>query len=135
MAAAPYFIVRNLTRNTTVASSIRSAHRSSERRRGLLGVTHLDEGAGLWIDPCEAVHTFFMKISLDVFFLDRQHRVRKIAAHLGPNRIAFCLSAHCVLELCSGAAAVSETQRGDQLQLIPTAPAIQEDLAAVDEEF
>ena len=111
------FTVENITRKRVLAGRIQSARNSADRRRGLLGLKELDSDSGLWINPCEAVHTFGMQMVLDVIFLDADLRVKKIAAHLRPNRIAFCLAADSVLEVKAGAAAASGTKRGDQLQL------------------
>lgn len=111
------FVAENLTRKRVIAGRIRSARDSYERRRGLLDATRLDEDNGLWINPCEAVHTFGMQVPLDVLFLDSRLRVRKIAAHVKPNRISFCLTADSVLEIRAGGAAATGTECGDQLVL------------------
>jgi uncharacterized membrane protein (UPF0127 family) len=111
----PEYSVENLTRGLPLASRIRLTRTSAERRRGLLGFTQLPPGAGIWLNPCEAVHTFGMQITLDALFLDSQLRVRKIAANLKPGRISICLAATSVLELAAGAAAAALTQPGDQL--------------------
>lgn len=105
-----------MTRGITLATNIRLASDSAQRRRGLLGINQLATGAGIWINPCEAVHTFGMRIALDAVFLDDKLRVKKVSAHLKPRRIALCLSATSVLELGAGAAAA--TQAGDQLCFI-----------------
>jgi hypothetical protein len=109
------FAVENLTRGLTVAAHVELAGTSAARRHGLLGVTELAPGFGLWIDPCEAVHTFGMKIPLDAVFLDRHFQVRKILTNLPPRRIGVCFSANSVLELRAGTAERTGTQRGDRL--------------------
>ena len=113
------FVIENLTRHCVIAQRIQSARDSAQRRRGLLDVTSLEPGAGLWINPCEAVHTFGMHVPLDVVFLDRNLRVKKIAASIKPNRIAFCLTATSALEIAAGAAQSSGTECGDQLAFRP----------------
>ncbi|SRR5579884_2913777 len=111
--------IYNLTRDIPVAHRVRLAATSAERRRGLLGVTKLDKEEGLWIRPCEAVHTFGMKIPIDIIFLDREYRVRKIQREVGPNRIAFCLLASSVLELAAGSSASAGTEVNDWLAFLP----------------
>jgi uncharacterized membrane protein (UPF0127 family) len=111
------FVVENLTRQRLIASRIHSPADSASRRRGLLDIKELDADFGLWIDPCEAIHTFGMQFALDVVFLDGRLRVRKIAAHLKPNRIAFCLTARSVLEIRAGIATASGLECGDQLSM------------------
>lgn len=78
----------------------------------------LGKGAGLWIAPCEAIHTMGMKIPIDVLFLSKSYEVRKISAGLPPWRFSVCLRAHSVLELASGTLKSSGTQAGDQLSLL-----------------
>jgi hypothetical protein len=51
------------------------ADTSAKRRTGLLKHTGLTPGEGLWIVPCEGIHTFAMKFPIDVVFLNRQHKI------------------------------------------------------------
>ena len=112
------FEVKNATRGTTLGSNILLASSSRERRTGLLKHSRLEEGHGLWIIPCEGVHTFFMKFAIDVLYLDRKHRVRKVVPDLQPWRLSLSLPAHSVLELPAGTASRSLTVAGDQLELV-----------------
>jgi|SRR5947209_10907919 len=106
----------NQDRESVLASHIRLAGSSAERRRGLLDYRALLEGSGLWIIPCEAIHTFGMKMPIDSVFLDKGLRVTALRLTLNPWRIAICLRAHSVLELPVGTIARSRTQVGDQLR-------------------
>jgi uncharacterized protein len=91
------------------------ADTSTTRKTGLLKHERLDPGEGLWIKPCEGVHTVGMKFPIDVLFLDKKRKVVKIRAAMPRWRMAACLWAHSVLELPSGTAAATKTTRGDQL--------------------
>lgn len=108
-------LVRNQTRNTVLANSVEVADTSARRRTGLLRHDRLDQGQGLWIVPCEAVHSFGMKFTIDVVYLDRKKRIRKIRPMLPPHRVTGCLWAHSVLELPAGTVAATASQPGDQL--------------------
>jgi uncharacterized membrane protein (UPF0127 family) len=110
-------LVHNETRNTVLAESADVADSGAARRRGLLGRNGLSRGQGLWIVPCEAVHTWGMRFSIDVVYLDRGGKVRKIRTALRPWRLSMCLSAHSVLELPGGVADESGTRVGDQLRI------------------
>lgn len=110
--------VFNRTRNTLLGDRIGSAAESATRRTGLLKRAGLEPGEGLWIAPCEAVHCFFMKFTIDVLFLDRKKRVVKLAPALKPWRIAACLRAHSVLELPEGLIAATGTTVGDELDFV-----------------
>jgi uncharacterized protein len=113
--ASPAYSIENLTRGLTLATRVELANTSAARRRGLLGVKDLAVESGLWITPCEAIHTFGMKMPLDVIFIDRNFAVRKILTNLAPRRIGVCLVAHSVLELRAGTVARTGAQRGDKL--------------------
>jgi uncharacterized membrane protein (UPF0127 family) len=108
-------LIRNTSQGTVLGDAIRVAETRSTRRRGLLGSSGLKSGEGMWIVPCPGVHTFAMRFSLDLVYIDRSRRVRKIVRDLPPGRISFCVSAGSVLELPAGAIAATRTAVGDQL--------------------
>jgi uncharacterized membrane protein (UPF0127 family) len=108
--------VVNRTREIQLAHSIEVADEASTRRKGLLGRMNLAAGEGLWIVPCEAVHTFGMKFPIDLVFLDRNKIVKKVKHNVVPGRLSMCLSAHSVLELASGAIQSTGTLPGDKLE-------------------
>ncbi len=110
-------LVRNQTRNTVLAETTDVADTASKRRIGLLRHERLDPGHGLWIVPCEAVHSFGMRFAIDLVYLDRKKRVRKVRAAMAPRRISGCLMAHSVLELPVGTIEASGTKAGDQLEI------------------
>lgn len=105
----------NQSRGTVLAESAGVADTSAARRTGLLKHDRLEAGAGLWIVPCESVHSFWMKFAIDVVYLDKQKRVRKIRKRMVPWRVSADLLAHSVLELPAGMAEATGTQPGDQL--------------------
>lgn len=110
-------LVRNVTRQSVLADAAEVADTSAKRRVGLLRHKSLSSGQGLWIVPCESVHTFFMKFPIDLVYLDRKKRVRKIRHAVPAWRLSLCLGAHSVLELPAGKASETETARGDQLAI------------------
>jgi uncharacterized membrane protein (UPF0127 family) len=109
--------VLNVTRGFVLGDSIEVADTSSKRRTGLLKHIGLERGQGLWIVPCEAVHTFGMKFPIDVLFLNKKRKVLKVKPDMVRRRLAICLLAHSVLELPAGTVAASGTMPGDQLEL------------------
>jgi len=110
-------VVRNQTRNTILADAAEVADTSEKRRTGLLKRERLEPGQGLWIVPCESVHSFFMKFAIDLVYLDRDKKVRKVRHRMAPWRLSACLTAHSILELPAGVVATSGTQAGDQLEI------------------
>jgi len=107
----------NTTRGTVLASSLEVADTGPARNKGLLNRDGLAPGTGLWIVPCQSVHTFFMRFPIDLVYLDGHKRVRKVRAAVGPGRISFCLTAQSVIELPAGTILQTQTQRGDSLAI------------------
>jgi uncharacterized membrane protein (UPF0127 family) len=85
-----------------VASVVEIAVTRTDRRRGLLGRDALDLSAAVMLAPCAAVHTGFMRFTIDVVFVDRDGSVRKIVRNLVPWRIAASPRAYAAIELASG---------------------------------
>jgi len=98
-----------------LAESADMADTSAKRRTGLLKHERLDPGDGLWIVPCESVHTFFMKFPIDLVYLDKQKKVRKVRHRVPAWRLSVCLSAHSILELPAGTLEQTGTKVGDEL--------------------
>ena len=113
-------LVRNQTRNSVVTHAAEIADTSATRRKGLLGRTGLAPGTGIWIIPCSAVHSLGMKFTIDVVYLDRKLKVRKVRPGMAPWHLSMCLFAHSVLELPSGTIARTHTAAGDQLEFLPS---------------
>ena len=108
--------VSNRTRQRVLAERADIADTSAKRRTGLLKHPGLGRGEGLWIAPCEGVHTFGMKFPIDVVFLTRKKKVVKVRANMVRGRIAFNLRAHSVLELPVGVIEDTGTVAGDELE-------------------
>ena len=108
--------VVNRDRGTVLAEAADVADTSAKRRTGLLKHSSLLPGEGLWIAPCESVHSFGMKFAIDLVYLDRKRKVRKVRKNMVPRRVSACLTAHSVLELPVGVIESSRTEAGDQLE-------------------
>ena len=108
--------IANLTRQTELASYAEVAAHSAARNKGLLGRSGLPRGEGLWIVPCESVHTFFMKFPIDLVYLDRNKCVRKVRSSVPAWRLSACLSAHSIIELPAGTIQRTKTATGDRLE-------------------
>jgi uncharacterized membrane protein (UPF0127 family) len=110
--------ISNVTRDTVLATCAELADSSGSRRKGLLGRKLLRHGEGLWILPCESVHTFGMRFPIDLVYMDRTHRVRKVKSDVPPWRVSVCFSADSVLELAAGTIRETSTAPGDVLELV-----------------
>lgn len=120
---APPGRLMNARTGEAVADAAELAVTSASRRRGLLGRDGLDPGAALIIAPCNSVHTFFMRFAIDVVYVDRAGRVRKIVRALRPWRISAAMFAYAVIEFGAGSLDGRDVVRGDRLYLEVPAPA------------
>jgi uncharacterized protein len=111
--------VTNPARSTVVATRLEVADTGPKRNKGLLGRDRLVDGGGLWIVPCESVHTFFMRFPIDLVYLDRNHKIKKVRSAVGAWRFSACLTAHSVLELPAGTIDATQTKPGDTLEFSP----------------
>jgi uncharacterized membrane protein (UPF0127 family) len=110
--------LRNLTSGVVLATRVDRATNAWSRGVGLLPRRSVEPDEGLWIDGCSAVHTLGMRATIDLYFLDRDRRVLKIAPGVPPNRLAVtCRHAVTVVELGAFADAARAVAVGDRLAL------------------
>lgn len=111
--------VINASRSTIVASNVVKASGFIPRLKGLIGVAKLEDGEGLWMAHCRAIHTFGMRFPIDVVFLDGNLVVKKAVKSVRPFcPVVSCLSAKNVLELPIGAIERAKIQVGDRIEII-----------------
>ncbi len=108
--------VNNVTRDRLLADRAERAISFMDRFVGLMGRKSLAFGEGLHIVPCNSIHTFFMRIPIDVAFLDPDGVIVKQFSALPPWRAtSVYFHAKSVLELPAGTLLASETREGDRL--------------------
>ena len=100
-----------------VAAEIELAADSQSRNRGLLGRSSLAAGHVLIIAPCNAIHTFFMRFTIDIVFVDKRGRVKKVCRKVRPWRARVCLGAFAALEFEGGGVNSARILAGDRLIL------------------
>jgi uncharacterized protein len=84
------------------------------RWMGLLMAPPLAPGEALWLDPCGGVHTWGLRMRIDVVFLDSSLRVLKVVRNVPPWRLVFApRGTRSVLEFARGHA--SPLQPGDAI--------------------
>ncbi|MBF0265286.1 MAG: DUF192 domain-containing protein [Gammaproteobacteria bacterium] len=105
----------DFTTKHMILDSLFVTESSLERMQGLLGKKKLTHSDGLLILPCNSVHTFFMKYSIDVVYLNKLGEILKIVPSLKPWRLSFCLRAASTLELTKDAAASLNLHIGQKL--------------------
>ncbi|WP_224962140.1 DUF192 domain-containing protein [Geomonas subterranea] len=108
----------DVTSGMELARAVSVADTFVTRLKGLLGKKELPLGQGLWIRPCNSVHTFGMKFPIDVAFLDGEQRVVAVATTLAPNRVSgFHPKASSVLELPAGTLDATVTVIGNKIEI------------------
>ena len=112
-------VVHHASSGVLIGDAVDIADTGRKRRTGLLRHDSLPPGHGLWIVPCEGVHTFGMKFAIDVVFLNRKRQVLKIRPSMPRRRISLCFTAHSVLELPAGTVESTGIRVGDRLEFKP----------------
>jgi uncharacterized protein len=100
----------------------RLANNPLSRLMGLLGSSVLEDTQGLWIEPCQSIHMFWMQQPLDAVFIDKQGMILKILESIQPWQISpLVKGARVVLELKAGQARILELEEHqDRLWLVDT---------------
>lgn len=109
--------VTNPTRGMVLAQAADIANSAAARSRGLLGRSALAVGEGLWILPCDSIHTHGMRFPIDIVFLGRENQVIDFLGVVLPGGNIHRAGAHSVLELPAGTMDETGTQVGDYLVL------------------
>ncbi len=107
--------IRVATTERLLLEHARKTETILERTRGLLGCQELEQGEGLLLTPCNSIHTFFMKFSLDIIFLNRGGTIVKMIESLTPWKVSGCWASTAVLEVSAGLISNTGLQIGDQL--------------------
>lgn len=104
-----------------VADSVCVADTFTKRFFGLMLKPNLSEGEGLYIKPCQQIHTHFMRFNIDVVFLDANMHVLHIEHNMKPWKISrYYKGSKSVLELSQHLA--QSIQLGDRLRLVANTP-------------
>ena len=108
----------NKTNSFVVAEEATIANTPFKRMKGLLGRKELKEGQALVLDPCNSIHTFFMRFPIDILFLDKNNKIIKTISCLKPFRLtAIYFNAALAIELPSGKIQSLSIHKGDNLSL------------------
>lgn len=111
--------LRNKFKPTATEFQIEKADSFLKRAVGLLGRDQLESTKALWITNCRSVHTFFMKFSIDVVFVDKNLIVKKVLENVAPWKMTLpVLSASSVFEFNGGQCKLLEIEVGDQLDVV-----------------
>ena len=100
-----------------ICSNLKVANTIFSRLLGLMFKKSMLGFDGLLIDPCNSIHTFFMRFSIDVIFLDSDNRIVKIIHSMKPWKMTWIyFKAKKVLELKAGTLN-DNVSIGDELEI------------------
>jgi hypothetical protein len=109
----------NNTRKVFIAEKVIMADTMPLRLKGLLGRTSLSDDTCMMIVPCNSIHTFGMKFSIDVLFLDEKFKIINILENLKPRKTSPIIrNAKSVVEMQSSIVNKGKWEVGDILQLM-----------------
>ena len=118
---ASHLRIENAAKGARVADRARLANRFWSRLIGLLSRSRLSVGEGLVLAPGNAIHTLFMRMAIDVIFVDKNGEVTKTAVNVRPFRMVMCpLRTRYTLELPVGVIEQTGTAVGDRIEFVPT---------------
>lgn len=109
-------IIRNLTRDTILSLRPRLAKGLYWRGRGMVG-RKFEEFDALVFDRCNAIHTFLMRMPIDIIFIDRDNRVCGLRKVFPAWRMTMVRGAAMTIELPAEALTPRNCEIGDQLWL------------------
>jgi uncharacterized membrane protein (UPF0127 family) len=108
----------NVTRGVHVTQCARIADNPWTKLIGLLRDKTLEYGDGMWLEPCNSIHSIGMRFVFDAIFLDKNLRVVHLVRQMKPWRISrMVFSARSVLEVPAGMIHQSATEIGDQFEM------------------
>jgi uncharacterized protein len=100
-----------------VADNVEVAASSWRRFMGLMFRADLPVGHGLALTPCNSIHMFFMRIPLDVAFLDRDGKVLRVYHGIRPWRVSRIVGgAKTAVELRAGTLRTADVEAGTVLR-------------------
>jgi uncharacterized membrane protein (UPF0127 family) len=71
-----------LLENVEVASTF------LQRFRGMMFRKRFPPGYGLWIDPCRSIHTMWMRVPIDVYFIAADGTINEVRGKVKPWSVA-----------------------------------------------
>lgn len=111
--------VINISKNSILADKAAYASTFLSRLIGLLNRKSLSKGDALILAPSNCIHSFFMRFTIDVVFLNKEGRVINVLPSFKPFRFSpFYFGASVTIELPEGVIKPSQTQPGDIINIV-----------------
>lgn len=103
---------------TIVVRRLKIADNFFSRFKGLMGTKELREGEGLLIMPCNGIHMFWMRYSVDAIFLNQSFEIVHLERDIRPWRVSPIIkNARMVLEVPENTIDTKGLSMGDKLNI------------------
>jgi hypothetical protein len=100
-----------------ILGSVHPATGFIERFIGLLGKKSIPPGYAMYFPDCNSIHTYFMKMPIDVIMLDSGGKIVFVRENMAPWKTAVCLKAKTTLEMKAGEIRRMGLKVEDQLKI------------------
>jgi len=111
--------IYNSTQNNIISEDANTADNFISRSIGLLSKKFLKDGESLIIKPCCSIHTFFMRFSIDVLFVNQKNEVIALYENIKPWRILpIHLTSKHVIELGAGTISEKHISKSDIIKTV-----------------
>jgi len=113
---ASFVRIRNVTRGVALAERAETADSFWRRGVGLIGRRDWNAADALIITPSNSVHSWFMRMTIDVVHLTADGVVQRLVPNLRPWRFGpIVRGGRTVIELPAGTIERTGTAEGDQI--------------------
>lgn len=114
-----FLLLKNETTGTIISQNLKIADNYFSRLKGLMFTKELPDQDALQIIPCGQIHTFFMKYSLDVLYLDTDKNILSVDEELKPGKVGrHVKKAASVVELPAGKIKEKNIKAGEKIEFI-----------------
>lgn len=86
-----------------------------QRLIGLIGRSSLPDNEALVFYDANSIHMFFMRIPLDLIYLDKNLKITKLVRNIKPWSMSVCLKAKVTIEVTSNAIERNSLKLGQTL--------------------
>ena len=105
--------LRDAETGRIIAANVERANTFAKRAIGLLGRKALADDSGLWIEPCNGIHTFGMRFAIDALCLDKDGIALRVLSNVKPNRIRLPMrGVRVTVEFPAGTLQAQEVEAG-----------------------
>lgn len=109
--------VRAIVNGKVICEKVELADTFVKRFMGLMYRKNLGENEGLLLEPCNQIHTFGMKFSIDTITISSDNKIRYIDESVAPRKVRpMVKDGKKVLELTSGTIEKYGLELGDTIE-------------------